>query len=187
MPTCICRPSNSSRRFSANASIGPVCAALPKLPPANQIALIAVLSEYHGNTVTAALSQAAKSDQKDVRLAALKAFEKAGDAASVALLAETAASAPPDEQAAARTSLWGMKGKPVDEAVLALLSKAPERAPSKPSSSKPSASGGIFAGKSVAVKFADAPSGQGPASKPFEGAAERSGRRRTSPPFSTSC
>ena len=139
------------------ADIGPICAALPTLPAANQVALIAVLSEFQGNAITAALTQAAKSDRKEVRLAALRAFEKAGDALSVVLLAETAASAPPDERTAARTSLWGMKGKPVDEAVLALLAKAPGEAV-QAELIQSVGERRIFAEKSVVAKFADAPS-----------------------------
>lgn len=141
----------------AAADIGPICAALPKLSAANQVPLIAVLSEYQGNAVTAALTQAVRSDRKEVRLAALKAFEKAGDASSVALLAETATSAPPDERTAARTSLWGMKGKSVDEAVLALLAKAPGEAV-QAELVRSVGERRIFAGKSVVAKFTDAPS-----------------------------
>jgi HEAT repeat protein len=141
----------------ANASIAPVCAALPALFPANQVALIAVLSEYQGNLVTAALTQAARSDRKEVRLAALKAFEKAGDGSNVGLLAEAAASGPADEKAAARTSLWGMKGKPVDQAVLALLAGTPgEGVQSELVQSVGERR--IFAEKSVVAKFTDAPS-----------------------------
>lgn len=139
------------------ADIGPICAALPALPAASRVALIAVLSEYQGNTVTAALTEAAKSDRKEVRLASLKAFEKAGDASSVALLAETAATASPDERAAARTSLWGMKGKSVDEAILSSLAKAPGEAV-QAELIQGIGERRIFAEKRTAAKYAGAPS-----------------------------
>jgi hypothetical protein len=56
----------------------------------------------------------------------LKVFEKIGDGSVVGLLAERAARARGDEQLAARTSLWGMKGADVDQAVLDLLAAAPD-------------------------------------------------------------
>jgi HEAT repeat protein len=141
----------------AEADIAPVCAALAKLPDASQVALIAVLSEYKGAAVTAALTSAVKSDAKAVRLAALKAFEKAGDASSVGLLAGAAAAAPPDEQAAARIALWGMKGKPVDTAILALLGGSPAEAV-QAELVRSIGERAIFTGKVAAAKLADSPS-----------------------------
>ncbi len=141
----------------AEADIAPVCAALDKLPDASRVALIAVLSEYKGAAVTAALTNAVRGGTKDVRLAALKAFEKAGDASSVALLAEIAAAAPPDEQAAARTSLGGMKGKPVDAAILALLGGSPADSV-KAELVRSIGERAIFTGKVAAAKLVDSPS-----------------------------
>ena len=141
----------------AEADIAPVCAALDKLPDASRIALIAVLSEYKGIAVMAALTNAVSSDKKDVRLAALKAFEKAGDASCVGLLAGAAAAAPPDEQAAARAALWGMKGKPVDTAILALLDGSPAES-IQAELVRSIGERAIFTGKVAAAKLADSPS-----------------------------
>jgi len=145
------------KNFFAAIDIEPVCAALPKLPAESQVALLAVLSEYQGRAVTAALERAARNERKDIRLAALKAFEKAGDASSVGLLAEAAASAPPDERIAARTSLWGMKGKSVDEAVITLLmpSALEPREAFQAELVQSVGERRIFAGKSVVMKYAD--------------------------------
>ena len=147
---------DSVRNNFTAAGISPVCAALPRLPAKSQLPLIAVLADYSGNAVTSALTQAAKSDQKEVRLAALKAFEKAGDASSVGLLAGTAASAsaPPDERTAARTSLWGIKGKPVGEAIIALLAGTPGEAV-QAELVQSVGERRIFSGKSVVMKYAD--------------------------------
>jgi HEAT repeat protein len=146
------------KTFFTEANIGPVCDTLPKLPAASQVALTAVLSEYRGVSITAALANAARSDRKEVRLAALKAFEKAGDASSVALIAGIAAAAPPDEQAAARGALWGMKGKPVDEAILALLGGSPSDAV-QAELIQSIGERRIFSGKTAAAKLAGSPSG----------------------------
>jgi hypothetical protein len=58
-------------------------------------------------------------------MAAMKALESAGDASVVPLLCETAAGSRGPEQAAARTALGSLKGRSVDEAVIALLGTQP--------------------------------------------------------------
>jgi HEAT repeat protein len=72
-----------------------------------------------------AILKAAESSVVAVRLAALKALETAGDASTVAFLAETAAKTRGAEQSAARGALGLLKGRPVDDTVLALLAKKP--------------------------------------------------------------
>ena len=143
-------------RFAA-ADIVPVLASLDKLPEAGKVALIAVLAEYKGGAVVAALTAAARRDSKPVRLAALKAFEKAGDASCVPLLASIAASAAPDEQAAARTALWGMSGKPVDAAILDLLGASSDQGV-QAELVRSIGERAIFTGKVAAAKLADSPS-----------------------------
>ena len=145
------------KAFFTDATITPICAALPKIPAVNQVALIAALSGYQAAPVTDALANAVKSDKKEVRLAALKAFEKAGTASSVALLAGIAAAASPDEQAAARIALWGMKGKPVDEAIIALLGGTPAE-PIQAELVQCIGERRIFSGKAAAVKLTGSPS-----------------------------
>ncbi|MCX6564038.1 MAG: hypothetical protein NTU60_10605, partial [Candidatus Aminicenantes bacterium] len=111
------------KTFFKEADIGPVCSILPQLSASSQVQLIAVLAEYPGKVVLPVVLQAAKSPDKDIRMAALKALEKAGDASVVLSLAQTAAVPPRLEQTAARTSLWGLKGKDVDERILSLLAE----------------------------------------------------------------
>jgi len=106
-------------------AIGAVSALLPGLPEGSQVMLLAVLSGYPKDRVLPAVLQAAKSSSAPVRLAALKALESVGDASTVPFLAETAAKARSPEQSAARGALNLLKGRPVDEAVLALLAAKP--------------------------------------------------------------
>ncbi len=74
--------------------IGPVCDLLPRLPDDAQVQVLAALSRYPASRVRPAALQAARRDAPDeVRIAALKALEAAGDASTVPFLVETAASA----------------------------------------------------------------------------------------------
>jgi len=109
-----------------NASnIASVCALLPKLPEASQIQLLAVLAEYPKEAVLLTILQAAQSAQQAVRVAGLKALEKVGDASTVEFLAGSAAKSSGKEQDTARSSLWGLKGREIDEAVLSAMAKQP--------------------------------------------------------------
>ncbi|MBN1938802.1 MAG: HEAT repeat domain-containing protein, partial [Candidatus Aminicenantes bacterium] len=102
--------------------IGQATPFLPDLPADSRIKLIAVLAEYPGDLVRPAILKSLKSDRVDERIAALKALGSAGDASVVPVLADTAARSTGAEQAAARSALGLLKGRDVDEAVLALLS-----------------------------------------------------------------
>jgi HEAT repeat protein len=139
------------------SDIGPVCAALPQLPEASQVQLLAVLSEYPREFVLPAIFQAAKDSSKDVHIAALKALEKTGDASVVQYLAETAAASPQSEQAVARASLRGLKGEDIDEAILSLLAVRSDEAV-QTELVQSIEERRIFAGKSLVAKFADASS-----------------------------
>ena len=102
--------------------IGPVCDLLPRLPEADQIKVLSALSRYPAARVKPVALAAAKSDSTDVRVAALRTLESAGDASTVAYLADTAGSAPKGPvQDAARHTLGSLKGRGVDDAIVALL------------------------------------------------------------------
>jgi HEAT repeat protein len=107
------------------SSITPICTLLSKLPEAGQVQLLAVLAEYPKSQVLSTVLQAAQSPLEPVRMAGLKALEKVGDVSTVAFLAESAAKSQRKEQEIARTSLWGLKGREVDEEVISLLAKQP--------------------------------------------------------------
>lgn len=107
-------------RFNASG-LAPILSALPKLPEANQVKLIAVLTEYPKDAVLATILTCANSASKDVRIAALRALANTGDESTVAFLARAAAITVTVEQAAARTALSGLKGKEADAAILSKL------------------------------------------------------------------
>jgi len=98
--------------------IAAVCRLLEKLPEPSRVQLIAVLASYPKEAVLSTLITEAKSTQTSVRIEALKALEKVGDASTVELLAERAAQTRGEEQAAAREGLWRVKGEDVDRAIL---------------------------------------------------------------------
>jgi len=108
-----------------NEDIAPVCALLPKLPEAGQIQLLAALVGYPKDSVRPTVVSALKSASPDVRIAALRGLAKAGDASTVLLLAERASGSQGREQLAARSSLWTLAGKDVDDAVLFWLVASP--------------------------------------------------------------
>jgi HEAT repeat protein len=106
-------------------AVGPICSLLPELSEGAQIELLAVLSRYPKELVLPAVLLAARSQAAPVRIAALKALESVGDASTVPFLAETAAKSRGAEQSAARSALRMLRGRPVDDAVLALLAQKP--------------------------------------------------------------
>jgi hypothetical protein len=102
--------------------IGPVCDLLPRLPEQAQVQVLAALSSYPAGRVRPAALEAAKSTSIDVRVAALRTLESAGDASIVPFLAETAASAQKGPvQDAARRTLGGLQGREVDAAIVSAL------------------------------------------------------------------
>jgi HEAT repeat protein len=106
-------------------AIGPVAGALGSLPENAQVEVLAVLAGFPRERVLAPVLQAAKSGAPAVRIAAIKTLQTIGDAGVVPFLAETAAKTHGAEQAAARGALDLLKGRPVDEAVLAALAQKP--------------------------------------------------------------
>ena len=110
------------------SNIQDVYALLPKLPPENQIQLLAVLSHFRDEGVRASLVSAAQSPEPAVRIAALRALEKAGNYTVVEFLATHAAQTKGAEQQAARTSLWGLKCGQANPTILTSLVKNQDEA-----------------------------------------------------------
>ncbi len=92
---------------------------LPSLSPAAQMQLLSALADRGDRTALPAVITATKAEEPSVRIAALKALGQLGDASSVTLLAQTAASRSGEEQKAARESLYRLRGQKIDEAILA--------------------------------------------------------------------
>jgi HEAT repeats len=108
--------------------IGEIGDLLARLPDDAKIELVALLAGYPAETVRPFLLSAAENPSLDVRLAALRSIATAGDGKSVVFLATKAARTAGPEQDAAREALARLKGKDVDDAVLAHLAKTSDDA-----------------------------------------------------------
>jgi HEAT repeat protein len=94
----------------------------PKLSSMAQIRVLGAFEESGGGPAALAMVvDAANSGAAEVRTAALAALGKIGNASIVPLLAQAAATREGAEQAAARTSLYTMRGGDIDPALLSLL------------------------------------------------------------------
>jgi len=104
-------------------NIQEVCKILPALPEDSQVQLLEVLSHYREKLVRDSAVKATKSEDRMVRIAALKALESVGNSSTAELLATHAAGAAGEEQRTARISLWGLHGEGIDQAILLSLIK----------------------------------------------------------------
>jgi len=98
---------------------------MPRLSDRGKVQLLAVLSSYPGDRVVPAVMQTLASPSDAVRIAALKALGSVGGPAAVRPLAEAASRARGGEQAAARAALGTLKGRAVDEEIVAQLAQNP--------------------------------------------------------------
>lgn len=105
------------------ATIQDVCETLAGLPENSQVQLLEILSHYREKPVLGSVVKATKSEEKMVRMAALKALESVGDPSCVELLARHSAGAQGKEQRTARNSLWGLHAEGVDQTILLSLIK----------------------------------------------------------------
>ena len=100
-------------------------AELPSQPAAVQALLIEALANRTEPAVRAIVVSAARNQAPEVRVAALKALAKVGDAASVAVLARAAGEGETDdEKRAGLITLRNLGGKDVDAAIVASLKGA---------------------------------------------------------------
>ena len=106
-------------------TIGKLCAALPGLPGATKVQLIAALAGYPDAEVARAVTGELGSKTPAVRIAAFRTLGAVGGAAAVRPLAEAAAGSKGAEQAAARAAIGSLKGRAVDEEIVALLGQKP--------------------------------------------------------------
>ena len=100
-------------------------AELPSQPAAVQALLVEALASRTEPAVRAIIASAARNQSPEVRVAALKALAKVGDASSVAALARAAGDGESDdEKRAALTALRNLRGKDVDAAIVESLKGA---------------------------------------------------------------
>jgi HEAT repeat protein len=96
----------------------------PKASAAGQVRILAALADHGGSSARTLISGAVAAAQPEVRVAALSALGTAGDPASVTVLAEAAANREGVEQSAARESLYRLRGREIDPAVVAAIDTA---------------------------------------------------------------
>lgn len=97
---------------------------LPNLSPITQVQLLSVLGDRGDAAALPAVLNFVKSDEKAIRIAALKALGQLGDASSVSLLVQIAATTTGQEQKVARNSLYRLRGSQVNQEILAGIPKA---------------------------------------------------------------
>lgn len=97
---------------------------LPNLGTTAQVQLISALADRGDALALAAVIEAGKSPDESVRIASLKAIGQLGNASSVGVLADRAATSKGAEQKAARESLYRLRGPEVDAAILQSLPSA---------------------------------------------------------------
>jgi HEAT repeat protein len=97
---------------------------MPNLSVAGQVQVLLALAGRGDRSALPTVLQATKSTDADVRVAAFGALGILGDASSVDLLAQTAATATDAESKAARESLYRLRGPKADEKILASIPQA---------------------------------------------------------------
>jgi len=102
---------------------------LPGMSAEGQVLLLTALADRGDATALPAAVHALDSAEESVRLAGLEALAKLGDASSVLVLAHIAAKSDAAMQTTARASLYSLRGKGVDAAILGNLmqGEAPTR------------------------------------------------------------
>jgi HEAT repeat protein len=94
---------------------------MPKLRAVAQVHVLTAVAFRSDTAAKPAVLAALKSNERAVRAAALAALGKIGDASNVQMLAEAAAAGEEPEAAAARQSLYTMRGQAVDSAIVSAM------------------------------------------------------------------
>jgi len=104
-----------------------VTAELGNLSVMGQIQVLSALGTRGDRSALPAVLGAANSSSGDIRIAAYGAIAELGDDSNVDLLAQKAASTEDAEQQAARDALYRLRGRQVDEKILAAIAEAEPR------------------------------------------------------------
>ena len=111
------------KEFYDTSTIQEVYTLLPNLPVESQVQLLEVLSNFRDDGVRASVLSAVKNPDLLVRVTALKVLESVGNYTVVEFLVSHAAQSRREEQMAARTSLWGLRCRGANPAILTNLVK----------------------------------------------------------------
>ncbi len=92
-----------------------------KLPAAVQAQVLSALVDRGDAGAKGLVQQATKSNDLNIRVAAIEGMSKVGDSSAVVFLAERAGNTPDPERGAARFSLYRLAGEDVDQTILGSL------------------------------------------------------------------
>ena len=113
-----------AREFPGSEVDQSLAAELAKATPERGALIVQAMADRKETVVVAAVSKAAASGPKPVRLAAIKALSQVGDASSLNALLETAVDADEDLALAAKATLADLPGDKVNSQIAAMLPNA---------------------------------------------------------------
>ncbi|MHC4250132.1 MAG: HEAT repeat domain-containing protein [Planctomycetota bacterium] len=90
---------------------------LPSLKPEAQVFMLRALGERGDSAAAPAVTEATKSGDESVRIAAVEALGKVGDVSSISVLVKIAASGGGNQQKVARAGLVALRGAGIDAAI----------------------------------------------------------------------
>jgi HEAT repeat protein len=114
----------TARQLSGREVTDALSAELPKLASQHAVGLLSVLAERNDGGLPPAVLKAAKSGDKQLRIAAIGVVGRLGDATSVPILLEITADSDKDLAQAAASALATVPGENVDSELVANISKA---------------------------------------------------------------
>ena len=106
------------------AAMNVMVGSMAELPVEGQVQMLAALGDRGDSSIRPVFDEALKSQNLAVRIEALTALQRLGDASSVLPVARRAAETSGDEQNAARQCLYGLHGAGVDRAVVESIPQA---------------------------------------------------------------
>src|SRR5205085_8453108 len=118
----------TARQLPGRQVTDALSAELPNLAPLRAVGLLSVLADRNDGGLPPVVLNAAKSGDKQLRIAAIGVVGRLGDAKSVPTLLEIAADSDEDLAKAAASALATMPGENVDSELVASISKADGKA-----------------------------------------------------------
>lgn len=117
----------TAREFPGAEIDQALAAELERAAPPRAALMIQAMADRGETVVVAAVLNAAGEGPKPVRLAALDALARVGDASCLSVLMQTALDADPDLAQSAKETLAGIQGEGVDAQIVTLLTNAKEK------------------------------------------------------------
>jgi HEAT repeat protein len=115
---------STAREFPGKEIDKQLAAEVSRVTPGRGALLISAMADRKDTVVVSALVEAAGSGSKEVRVAAIGALAKVGDASCLNTLLDAAVDADPDLATAAKATLADLPGKEVDAKIASLLPSA---------------------------------------------------------------